>query len=304
MNTFRREDYLSLLKSTLRFLGTLALFEWFVFNEGFASILNCFDGPCWRENALTFVLMESHLLPIIATCTTLVLFKYKTFHRFGIALNKAMWRHLIYGLICGAGMMVLFYAITHRLEPSSIDWFSEDIVWNFSGAQSWNRMAQPGIIMLLFMVALGISQEIFFRGFLFSTLTRFAGAGRAMWITAIAFAFYSLLLPETNSLFRSWADASTVLAFGAFGLLVCVLALRTRMIWMSIGLNVGFMALWFYPNLFGYKTYYRYGREIYPELLLTLICLSVAAIIYFRANWFTKLSKLVRHQRAAVSDES
>jgi len=294
MNTTQPNPRFQFLIHIGLFIGTLMLFEWFVFTRDFKSLLDCFDGNCRTGSSWSFILVDSHLLPILATCITLAFFKYKTLHHFGIALNKVMVRHLLYGLVLGVSIMVAYYAFADRLGMGSFEWNSADIAWNLSQTQSWGISYHPAFIMLIFVLALGLAQEIFFRGFLFSTMTRFTGGGRGMILSGIIFAIYSQLLPEPDWAFNMYG-VKILVAFTAFGLLSCLLALRTRMIWMSIGLNVGLLPLLYYPHLFGYNVHYNYYSD--ATFILTTICLGLAALIYFRTDWFTKASKLVGHQR-------
>jgi membrane protease YdiL (CAAX protease family) len=76
-----------------------------------------------------------------------------------------------------------------------------------------------------------LGEEIFFRGFIFAGLIRFAGPAWAMLVSGFIFSIFHVTSPET---------AGLVVPFTAVGALFAWLYYRTGSLWPSIGAHLLF----------------------------------------------------------------
>jgi len=112
---------------------------------------------------------------------------------------------------------------------------------SFIGLAVWNRMVDvqwgsstSGItniaVLTLPAIFTGLTEELLFRGFLLYALTPSLGTSLAVIASSLTFA--AIHLTTHNLLDFPWLFA--------FGLLACLLRLRTGTLWMSIGAHSGF----------------------------------------------------------------
>ena len=93
-------------------------------------------------------------------------------------------------------------------------------------------VAIPGIIFLLFI---GIGEEIFSRGVVFGVLRRF-GLWRAVFGSSLIFALMHLNL-YTGKNWDPWQAYAHVWSTFGFGVLMCAVMITTRSIWVSVVLH-------------------------------------------------------------------
>lgn len=93
-------------------------------------------------------------------------------------------------------------------------------------------VAIPGIIFLLFI---GIGEEIFSRGVVFGDLRRF-GLWRAVFGSSLIFALMHLNL-YTGKNWDPWQAYAHVWSTFGFGVLMCAVMITTRSIWVSVVLH-------------------------------------------------------------------
>jgi membrane protease YdiL (CAAX protease family) len=93
-------------------------------------------------------------------------------------------------------------------------------------------VAIPGIIFLLFI---GIGEEIFSRGVIFGVLRKF-GQWRAIFGSSFLFALMHLNL-YTGKNWDAWQAYAHVWSTFGFGVLMCAVMIATRSIWASVVLH-------------------------------------------------------------------
>lgn len=258
------------------------------------DFLNCGRDFCLghSKSSWSFVLLDSFFLAMLITCTAFVKFKYKTFQRFGLAFIRPGVRQFVYGLMGGVALVSVFFYLTISLGFAEFDWRVSDIYRSLTNDYFIDMYSFSAYILILHVTALAVSVEIGFRGFLLPLLM--SGFNKTIAVFASSFLFG--LWQPIPSLTYNWEMPSvfygySAFAFAAFGVFSSVLALKTRMIWMSIGLHIGFMLIFYYSDLFG--IYYRYFIPKAAMILLGVMFLILAAIVYYGAGWLGKVAKFI-----------
>ncbi|MHB0934941.1 MAG: CPBP family intramembrane glutamic endopeptidase [Armatimonadota bacterium] len=138
----------------------------------------------------------------------------------GISPEGKWLPQLLLGLAVGIGMIVLVMGVLWASGSATIRWQS----------------VEKGALLLLagsavFMLLVGLAEELLFRGYLFQTLLRGIGPLLTLFFTSILFAAFHLGNPN-------WTLLSLTNIF-VFGVLFGLLYLRSGSLWLPIGLHAG-----------------------------------------------------------------
>ena len=220
------------------------------------------DRPVpWRggQVALSIVLVAVSVLPVIAIAVVIertadryeeALITWVGVHVLGLAILAVVWRFGVYrvrtlmaalGLlpwgipkaktvIMTVGALLASLAFT-LIYATVVGWIDVDIL---SPPDIPSEIAFPGAAALFTFQALAvatpITEEIFFRGFVFAGLIPRFGAGRAMVVSAVVFSLFHL-------------SVGTLIPIFVTGLLLVWLYRQTGSLWPSIFAHAGQNAL-------------------------------------------------------------
>lgn len=162
----------------------------------------------------------------------------------GLEPNPHRWRHAAFGLAVGAGLVLVMGFVYAQLG-----------VYHWQQQLRWNRL--PGLA--LSALAVGVIEECLFRGGIFGLFRRTLPPYAALFCVTALFAVVHFLKPDEDvqianicwssgfalvpHAFHQFAEPMNVLAsFSTIFVLGWVLgyaALRTRSLWLGIGLHAG-----------------------------------------------------------------
>lgn len=138
----------------------------------------------------------------------------------GIAPEGKWLPQLLLGFAVGIGMVGLVVGL----------------LWGGGfAAVSWQPVGKEPLLLLaaslLFMLLVGLMEELLFRGYIFQTLLRGIGPLMTLFVTASLFAVFHMDKPN-------WTLLSLTNIF-VFGVLFGLLYLRSGSLWLPIGLHAG-----------------------------------------------------------------
>lgn len=154
----------------------------------------------------------------------------------GLVLSSRALRDLAAGLVITGLMMGLIFLI---------EWLAG---WLHIDGLAWETAASPletilaGLAMLVVWIAVGWGEELYARGYLLQNLEDGLNTGWAVALSSLVFALAHLLNPNVSVL----AVIGLVLA----GLFLAYAYLRTRQLWLPIGLHIGWN--FFEGTVFGF----------------------------------------------------
>lgn len=140
----------------------------------------------------------------------------------GLALYpKALWEFAL-GLVIGAGLLFILWlfdgVISAALGVGGMTWPSVELAWG----------DVPAVFVLMLFVA--FNEELLIRGFPLQVLVRAVGAPWAVALTSVVFG----LLHLTGDV---WNAATVAFDTGFSGILFALAYLKTKALWMPIGLH-------------------------------------------------------------------
>jgi len=161
-------------------------------------------------------------------------FDKRSFLSLGMQRSKVSTRDLLFGFLLSAGMAGLFFVValfSGNVELNGISWssatFSNFDFISFMGTMSFVVM----LLLLLEMVFVGYWEELVFRGYLFQNMTDGMGLKVAIVISCILYGLIHAANPNAGLL------SSTIIVL--FGFLRLYGYLATNMLWLSIGMHIG-----------------------------------------------------------------
>ena len=143
----------------------------------------------------------------------------RSFRAFGLWFYRGWGKELLLGIALGAGLQVVVTASLVLVRAATFEGFSS------GGSGALRGIAAAGILFIL----AGSSEEIIFRGYLFQGMLRGQGQVAAVAVFSILFGVGHLANPSATPL----STVNTILS----GVLLGVAYLRTRGLWMPIGLH-------------------------------------------------------------------
>ena len=178
----------------------------------------------------------------------------------GLKINWKALGDLFFGFALTAAMMGLIYAIEWGAGWLTFDGFA----WEF---QNSGRVAREVLIMLAIYISVGWQEELVARGYWLQNLAEgLTRSGRSSsrqgldWAVFISSLFFSLA-HYANPGF-AWAPLLGLLVSGYF---LAYAYIRTRSLWLPIGLHIGWN--FFEGTVFGFQVS---GTESYRLVLQTV----------------------------------
>ncbi len=209
----------------------------------------------------------------------------------GLPLGKEAWKGFGKGALIGGGFIALVVVL-----QTLVGWLKPTPGPGLLSA--WAEYV--GSLALLLAVA-AAGEELLFRGYPFQVLVEAMGAPLAVILTAGAFGAIHIFNPEVGF--------TAVLNIGLAGVIMAAAYLRTRSLWVAIGLHWAWN--WVMAGVFdlpvsgiefevpGYDTLmlgpdHMTGGAFGPEAGLLTTLLSVPLIIWlFRTPWLSESQRMV-----------
>jgi len=189
--------------SILKAFAFWGIFQAIFITGGFTHLFPML--PKWA----TGILIGSILSSLVMLITWLFL-KYDdlTMHDLGLTFNSHSINKFILSLIIGIAFFGLFFLIYYWLTPITV--ISLDDVDVFKTI----------VVILLLFIALGVMEEIVFRGYFLKKLDGVIGVRGAIYVTSIAFGLYHGLTFDSITGPAVWGLLYGVLAYWSKGLAV------------------------------------------------------------------------------------
>ena len=191
------------------------------------------------------------ILAFGATLATSIARKYvdkKSFSSLGLILNKQTLKDLGFGFLLSAGMAGLFYSLLLIFNLIEFNGFN---ITNGTGSEvrianfvDYMKVMSIGTLALLLLedIFVGYWEELFFRGYLFQNMVE--GLGNT-WTILISCILYGLVHAANPN-----ASILSSLIIVLFGFLRIYGYLSTKMLWLSIGMHIGWN--FFQGPIFGF----------------------------------------------------
>ena len=164
------------------------------------------------------------LAVLITTYAARRLLDRRTFRSLGFQFDRHTLPDLLLGFFLPALLIGLIFLVEYALGWLTI----EGTAWNSPTPGGWLNLLLQGLV--LFMMV-GVSEEVLSRGYHLQNLTDGLNLFWGLLLSSSVFAFLHLLNPD-SSLFSSFG----ILAAGYF---LAYGWVRTRQLWLSIGLHIG-----------------------------------------------------------------
>ena len=159
----------------------------------------------------------------------------RSFSSLGLKLNRQTIYDLVAGLLITAVIMELIFLLMRTMGWLAVD----AAAWNFI---SWNQIAVEMTIMFLMWVAIGWQEELLVRGYLMQNLASGLNMLVAVILSSLLFGLMHLLNPGAG-----WTGVVGIFFAGLF---LAYAYLRTRSLWLPIGLHIGWN--FFEGTVFGF----------------------------------------------------
>lgn len=215
----------NLLRSGWRVLAFLVMA--FGLSLGILIVLTLFVPPELLAekpsgNYLAYLIERLALTPalIAAGVWALRVFDHLPSHTLGISPEGKWLRQLLLGYTAGIGMIGLVMAVL---------WASGTAVIRLQSVERESLLLLGG--GALFMLLVGLVEELLFRGYIFQTLLRGIGPLLTLFLTSILFAIFHLANPN-------WTPLGLTNIF-LFGMFFGLLYLRSGSLWLPVGLHAG-----------------------------------------------------------------
>jgi len=134
----------------------------------------------------------------------------------GLAFHPRWWKELIHGLMAGAAM--LFLAVI-------VEWASGLAHFTLNSSSVW----RPGLFTFVVFALAAANEEATFRGYSFQRLAESITSAGAVAVMSTMFGLAHFLNPH-----RTWVST---LNTALVGIPFCIAYLRTRSLWMPIGMH-------------------------------------------------------------------
>lgn len=294
MKNFFRNKEEGRWRSGWRIFGFLILF-W-----TFASLIflgkSFFPDITKREYMANYSLLIVSILAFAATLSVFIARKKldkMSFGSLGLSFNKQALKDIVFGFFLSAAMAGSFLLILYSfglLEYEGIN-FSEAFTGEGFVALMGTFSMVAMLLLLLETMLVGYWEELVFRGYLFQNMTHGMGLKWAVLISCVIYGLIHASNPNATVL-------SSVIII-AFGFLRIYGYLATKMLWLSMGMHIGWN--FFQGPIFGFAASghtkatliqhsftsdksYLTGGEFGPEG--SIIILPILLITLFVMRWY------------------
>lgn len=213
---------------------------------------------------------------------------HRSFSSLGLFWNAHTFRDLVFGIgLAGLMMGLIFFALW------GAGWLTLDgFAWDFDPGSS---VASTMLTWLFIFILVGWYEELLTRGYLLQNLADGLDIFWGVLISSVVFAVLHLNNPNAT-----WISAIGLLAAGFF---LAYGYLRTQLLWLPIGLHIGWN--FFQGNVFGFpvsgiETYSLIEHTVVGDEIITggafgpeagLILFPVLLIGFGLIRWYTKARK-------------
>ncbi|MEL6820732.1 MAG: type II CAAX endopeptidase family protein [Calditrichota bacterium] len=180
------------------------------------------------------------IVAILALAATIVVpfarrfFDKRSFFSLGMQRSSVSTRDLLFGFLLSAFMAGLFLVLTllnGNVEVDGISWSSATVEgFNFVSFMGTMSLA-VFLLLLLEMIFVGYWEELVFRGYLLQNMTDGMGLKIAVVVSCLLYGLIHSANPNAGIL------SSTIIVL--FGFLRIYGYLATNMLWLSIGMHIG-----------------------------------------------------------------
>ena len=209
----------------------------------------------------------------------------RSFVSLGLLWNVQAVKDLFFGIGLAGLMMAIIYLVHWGAGWLIFDGFAWDI-------EAGPVVASTLLIWLLIFILVGWYEELLTRGYWLQNLAEGLNLFWAVFISSAAFAILHLFNPHTSSM-----SAIGLLAAGVF---LAYGYLRTKLLWLPVGLHIGWN--FFQGNVFGFpvsgiETYSLIEHSLVGPEIVTggafgpeagLILFPVLLIGFGSIKWYTK----------------
>lgn len=167
----------------------------------------------------------------------------KALRSLGLALGKKSVKDLLFGFALSGAMVGLFFTTSVLFGFIQFDSFNTEIL-SGSGLRSWIGVWVSGILAmaLIEMVLVGFWEELVFRGYLFHNMKEGLGLILTIVISCLLYGLVHSMNPNAT------VTSSVIICL--FGLLRIYGVLLTNMLWLSMGMHIGWN--FFQGPIFGF----------------------------------------------------
>ena len=193
-----------------------------------------------REFMENYSLVIISILSIAATIAVWLSRKYldkKSVSSLGLQLSKSTWKDLVFGFCLSAAMAGLFLVAAWSFDLVEITGVNWDIAAaKRTGVSGYQSLMQSFTlvtlaILLLEHILVGFWEELVFRGYLFQNMTDGMGQLPAILLSCGIYGAVHFMNPNASLL------TSSVIVL--FGFLRIYGYLTTGMLWLSMGMHIG-----------------------------------------------------------------
>lgn len=233
----------------------------------------------------------------IATLLARKFFDKKSFESLGLKINKQAFKDLGFGFLLSFLMAGVFFGILLafgliEFQGINFDGITSNNTTGFVEFMSVVTLSSIGI-MLLETILVGYWEELVFRGYVFQNMREGLGLVLSIIISCILYGIIHAANPNATLL-------SSAIIVG-FGYLRLYGYLSTKMLWLSLGMHIGWN--FFQGPIFGFaasghssatllqhsftsETEYLTGGEFGPEG--SLFILPILLVILFVMKWYAR----------------
>jgi membrane protease YdiL (CAAX protease family) len=172
---------------------------------------------------------------VVAEVLTLAAFAFATWiarrwldHRSFRSLGFQLDTHVFSDILVGAAIPGLLMGVIYALE-SAIGWLQFE-TWAWQVESVGTVLRGLGVYLVVFILT-AIGEELISRGYQLQNLAEGVGLRWALFLSALLFAALHLANPG--------ADAASFIGLVAAGYFLAYAWVRTRKLWLSIGLHLG-----------------------------------------------------------------
>ena len=172
---------------------------------------------------------------LLSTFIARRIFDRRSFVSLGLSMNRQAALDLLIGFLISGVMMGLIY-----ITQWGLGWLRfEAFVWQTAPLDHWLPAISSGLLIFL---AVGFYEELLSRGYHLQNLEEGLSLPWALFLSSGVFALLHMANPH--------ASMYSVLGLLASGLYLGFAYLRTRQLWLPIGLHIGWN--FFEGNIFGF----------------------------------------------------
>ncbi len=263
----------------------------FAINVALFLLFDCYSiGHCFgldKGNWVHFIFGNTLFWPTILTCLLELFFSNQSFKDYGLKSNKMGLKHFAFGIGFAFALFVGFEIVEVTLGPYKVGW-SLDNTKEYIAYQIDHFQLEPIFLFSLILITpiiFTFFSEFLFRGLILSMWSSSYGIISAIIVTNILFSLYSSYrfdqtFLDVISLYSVLSMDNLIWHF-SLGILSSLLVLKTRQLWLSMGLVLGLQML---PMMSGYLGYYYRSSDtgyIMNWRLLDTSVLILATIIFY-----------------------